>query len=329
MAKYIIKRLFISLLTIFVLVTATFFLMKLLPGNPFMNDKVPEEIQQQQLAYYGLDKPVIEQYFIYMGNLLRGDFGTSLKYVGRRVTDVITELFPVSAKIGLVSLFFAYMIGLAFGVVCAQFKNRWPDYLLTLFAIAGVALPSMVVGPLLRYYLGVKLMILPVAGWGTWQQMVMPAGVMAIGTIAGCTRSMRASMLGVTTQDYIKTARAKGLHPVKVVMKHALRNALIPVITVIGLQLGFIVGGAMVVEAVFSIPGLGSLMMTAINQKNFPVIQGSVLVLAITVCVLNLLVDLMYAFVDPRIKAQYTGSKKKTANQPKQMEKEGGEPGEG
>ena len=302
MAKYIIKRLFISLLTIFVLITATFFLMKLIPGNPFMNDKVPLEIQQQQLAYYGLDKPVIEQYFIYMGNLLKGDFGTSLKYVGRRVTDVITELFPVSAKIGLVSLFFAYIIGLAFGVICAQFKNRWPDYLLTLFAIAGVALPSMVVGPLLRYYLGVKLMILPVAGWGTWQQMVMPAGVMAIGTIAGCTRSMRASMLGVTTQDYVKTARAKGLHPVKVVMKHQFKNSMVPIVTGMGATIAATLMGSFVVEQIFVIPGLGKHFVNSVNTLDYPMIMGLTIFFGSFLVMMNFLVDLVYGLIDPRIR---------------------------
>lgn len=302
MAKYIIKRLFISLLTIFVLITATFFLMKLIPGNPFMNDKVPLEIQQQQLAYYGLDKPVIEQYFIYMGNLLKGDFGTSLKYVGRRVTDVITELFPVSAKIGLVSLFFAYIIGLAFGVICAQFKNRWPDYLLTLFAIAGVALPSMVVGPLLRYYLGVQLKILPVAGWGTWQQMVMPAGVMAIGTIAGCTRSMRASMLGVTTQDYVKTARAKGLHPVKVVMKHQFKNSMVPIVTGMGATIAATLMGSFVVEQIFVIPGLGKHFVNSVNTLDYPMIMGLTIFFGSFLVMMNFLVDLVYGLIDPRIR---------------------------
>ena len=302
MAKYIIKRLFISLLTIFVLITATFFLMKLIPGNPFMNDKVPLEIQQQQLAYYGLDKPVIEQYFIYMGNLLKGDFGTSLKYVGRRVTDVITELFPVSAKIGLVSLFFAYIIGLAFGVICAQFKNRWPDYLLTLFAIAGVALPSMVVGPLLRYYLGVQLKILPVAGWGTWQQMVMPAGVMAISTIAGCTRSMRASMLGITTQDYVKTARAKGLHPVKVVMKHQFKNSMVPIVTGMGATIAATLMGSFVVEQIFVIPGLGKHFVNSVNTLDYPMIMGLTIFFGSFLVLMNFLVDLVYGLIDPRIR---------------------------
>lgn len=304
MAKYIIKRLFISLLTILVLITATFFLMKMLPGNPFMNDKVPVEIQQQQLAYYGLDKPVIEQYFIYMGNLLRGDFGTSLKYVGREVTDVIAEMFPVSAEIGLVSLFFAYIIGLAFGVICAQFKNRWPDYLLMLFAIAGVALPSMVIGPLLRYYLGVKLQILPVAGWGTWQQMVMPAGVMAIGTIAGCTRSMRASMLGVTTQDYVKTARAKGLHPAKVVMKHEFKNSMVPIVTGMGATIASTLMGSFVVEQIFVIPGLGKHFVNSVNTLDYPMIMGLTIFFGSFLVLMNFLVDLVYGLIDPRIRLQ-------------------------
>lgn len=304
MAKYIIKRLFISLLTILVLITATFFLMKMLPGNPFMNDKVPVEIQQQQLAYYGLDKPVIEQYFIYMGNLLRGDFGTSLKYVGREVTDVIAEMFPVSAEIGLVSLFFAYIIGLAFGVICAQFKNRWPDYLLMLFAIAGVALPSMVIGPLLRYYLGVKLQILPVTGWGTWQQMVMPAGVMAIGTIAGCTRSMRASMLGVTTQDYVKTARAKGLHPAKVVMKHEFKNSMVPIVTGMGATIASTLMGSFVVEEIFVIPGLGKHFVNSVNTLDYPMIMGLTIFFGSFLVLMNFLVDLVYGLIDPRIRLQ-------------------------
>lgn len=302
MARYILKRLGISLLTVFVLVTATFFLMKLLPGDPFMNDKVPEEIQQKQLAYYGLDKPVVEQYFIYLRNLLRGDFGTSLKYVGREVTDVIKELFPVSAEIGLVSLFFAYLIGLAFGIICAQFKNRWPDYLLMLLAVAGVALPSMVVGPLLRYYAGVKLGLLPVAGWGTWREMVMPAAVMAIGTIAGCTRSMRASMLGVTTQDYVKTARAKGLHPAEVVMRHEFKNSMVPIVTGMGATIAGTLMGSFVVEQIFLIPGLGKHFVNAVNTLDYPMIMGLTVFFGTFLIFMNFLVDLIYGVIDPRIR---------------------------
>ncbi len=302
MAQYIARRLLISLLTIFVLVTATFFLMKLIPGDPFMNDKVPEEIRMQQLSYYGLDKSNLEQYFIYMGKLLQGDFGTSLKYVGREVSDVIIEKFPVSAKIGLVSLFFAYIIGLTFGILCAQFKNRWPDYLLMLFAIAGVALPSMVIGPLLRYYLGVKLAILPVAGWGTWQQVVMPATVMAISTIAGCTRSMRASMLGVTTQDYIKTARAKGLHPIKVVMKHQFKNSMVPIVTSMGGTIAGTLMGSFVVEQIFVIPGLGQHFVNAVNTLDYPMIMGLTIFFGSFLVLMNFLVDLVYGLIDPRIR---------------------------
>ncbi len=302
MARYIIKRLFISLITIFVLVTATFFLMKLLPGDPFMSDTVPEEIQARQRAYYGLDKPVITQYFIYLGNLLRGDFGTSLKYVGRSVSDVIKDLFPVSAEIGMVSLVVAYVLGLGFGVLCAQFKNRWPDYLLTLLAIAGVALPSMVVGPLLRYYVGVKWHLLPPAGWGTVEQMIMPAAVMSISTIAGCTRSMRASMLGVTTQDYIKTARAKGLHPAQVVMKHEFKNSMVPIVTGMGGAIAGTLMGSFVVEKMFVIPGLGEHFVNSVNTLDYPMVMGLTIFFGSFLVLMNFLVDLLYGVIDPRIR---------------------------
>ena len=155
MLRYVLKRVVIALLTVFVLATVTFFLSKLLPGDPFMNEKIPVSVQEKQRAYYGLDKPVIQQYFIYMGNLLRGDLGTSIKFVGRSVRDIIGEFFPVSAKLGLIALSFAEIIGLLFGILCAQYRNRWPDYVLMLVAVLGNALPPMVLGPLKRYFLGV------------------------------------------------------------------------------------------------------------------------------------------------------------------------------
>lgn len=301
MPRYILRRLLVSLLTIFALATITFFLMKLLPGNPFINDKIPPEIQQRQMAYYGLDKPVVEQYLIYMTNLIRGDLGTSLKYVGREVGTVIGELFPVSAKLGLTSLFFAYLIGLTFGVLCAQFKNRWPDYVLMVVAVLGVAMPSMVIGPLLRYWLGVKLQVLPVTGWGTWQQMVMPAFVMAIGTIAGTTRSMRASMLGVTTQDYIKTARAKGLHPAKIVWRHEMKNSMVPIVTGMGPTIAAVTMGSFVVEQIFVIPGLGKHFVNAVSTLDYPMIMGLTIFFGSFLVTMNFLVDLIYGVVDPRI----------------------------
>lgn len=302
MAKYVLKRIIIAVMTVFVLATATFFLSKLLPGDPFMNEKIPQSVQEKQRAYYGLDKPVAQQYFIYMGNLLRGDLGTSIKYVGRSVTDIIGEFFPVSAKLGLISMVFAELVGMLFGVLCAQFRNRWPDYVLMVFAILGIALPSMVIGPLLRYVLAVKLRWLPVGGWGSLKQLIMPAFVLGLGTIAGNTRSMRACMLAVTTQDYVKTARAKGMHPVRVVLKHELKNSLVPMITGLGPSIAGVLMGSFVVEQIFVVPGLGKHFVNAVSTLDYPLIMGLTIFYGSFLVVMNLLVDILYGVVDPRIR---------------------------
>lgn len=302
MLRYVLKRVAMSLLTIFVLATTTFFLSKLLPGNPFMSEEVPVEIQRRQLEYYGLDKPVHIQYLTYMRNLIRGDLGTSLKYEGRKVTTVIAEFFPVSAQLGLLSVSFSLVIGWTFGVLAAQYKDRWPDYVLMVFAIAGVAMPSMVIGPLLRYLLGVKLRWFPVAGWGTLEHMIMPAFVMGAGTIAGATRTMRASMLAVTTQDYVKTARAKGLTPARIVLKHQLKNSMVPVMTGLGPTIAGVVMGSFVVEQIFLIPGLGKHFVDSVNTLDYPLIMGLTVFYGSFLVFMNLLVDILYGMVDPRIR---------------------------
>lgn len=302
MGRYILKRIVISIITVFVLAAATFFLSKLLPGDPFMNEKIPQSVQEKQRAYYGLDKPVLQQYFIYMSNLLKGDLGSSIKFVGREVTDIIGEFFPVSAELGLISLIFSETIGLLFGILCAQFRNRWPDFMLMIFAILGIALPSMVIGPLLRYLLAVKLNWLPVGGWGSFRQILMPAFVMGLGTIAGNTRSMRACMLAVTTQDYVKTARAKGMHPVRVVLKHELKNSLVPMITGLGPRIAGVLMGSFVVEQIFVIPGLGKHFVNAVSTLDYPLIMGLTIFYGSFLVVMNLLVDILYGVVDPRIR---------------------------
>lgn len=304
MRKFIGKRIVIALVTVFVLATLTFFLMKLIPGDPFLSEDVSPYVQELQREYYGLDKPIYEQYFIYMNNLLHGDLGVSLTKAGRSVTSIIMETFPVSAKLGLISLVFAEAIGICFGIICAQFKNKWPDYLLMIVAIIGVALPSMVLGPILRYLLGVKLKVLPVTGWGTFAQIIMPAIVLGMGTIAGRTRSMRASMLSVTTQDYIKTARAKGLNAYEVVMHHEFKNSLVPILTNMGVQIASILMGSFVVEQIFLIPGLGKYFVDSISSLDYPVIMGTTIFFGTFLVVLNLIVDILYGLVDPRIRVQ-------------------------
>lgn len=302
MLLYSVKRVAISLFTIFVLASATFFLSKVLPGNPFMNDKVPVVIQQRQLAYYGLDKPVAVQYVTYMKNLLRGDLGTSLKRYGLEVVSIIRSGFPVSAALGLVALFYGQIAGWSFGILAAQFKNRWPDYLLMVVAILGIALPSMVIGPIMRYIFGVKLHVLPVTGWGTWKHYVLPVLILMFESLGGTARGMRANMLNVSTQDYMKTARAKGMHPARIVLRHQLKNASVPVVTGLGFRIATIIMGSFVVENIFLIPGLGKYMVEAINTLDYPVIMGLTVFYGTFLVFMNFLVDLVYGMLDPRIR---------------------------
>lgn len=273
MLKYIGKKVLIALATIFVLATATFFLMKLIPGDPFLNDKIPIAVQDKQRAFYGLDKPVPQQYLTYMNNLLHGDLGYSIKKTGKTVVDIIKEAFPVSAELGLISLFFAEAVGLLFGILCAQFRGKWPDYLLMVVAVLGIALPSMVLGPILRMIFGVKLGILPVTGWGKPNQIILPALVLGLGTVAGNTRNMRASMLANTNTGYVKTARAKGL-PQSVLCKHQFKNSLVP-ISNLGVQIaGVLMGLLRRREYVFN-PGTWTLFCGFCYQPRLPAYHGS------------------------------------------------------
>jgi oligopeptide transport system permease protein len=302
MFGYIWRKFLTAMATVLVLATLTFFLVKLLPGNPFLSETVPKVVQQKQREFYGLDKPVSVQYFVYMGNLLRGDLGFSLKKTGKSVVSIIGETFPVSAKLGLMAFVFSQLIGMLFGILCAQFKNRWPDYLLMMTAILGIALPAMVLGPIMRYFLGVKLGLLPVTGWGSPSQMIMPAFVLGMGPIAVMTRNLRASMLGVTTRDYIKTARSKGLTPFRVVMKHEFKNSLVPIITNMGIQIASIMTGSFVVESIFLIPGLGKYFVDSITTLDYSLIMGLTIFYGAFLVVMNLIVDILYGVIDPRIR---------------------------
>jgi len=304
MTRYTLKRIGISLLTVFMLATITFFLIKTLPGDPFLNPKVPKAVQEKQITYYGLDKPILLQYFIYMKNLVSGNMGTSLKYVGRQVTDIIANFFPVSATLGLCALAFSELTGLLFGILSAQNKDKWADYTLMVFAILGIALPSMVIGPLLRYLLGVKLHLLPVSGWGSPSQVVMPAIVLGLSTIAANTRSMRACMLGVSTQDFIKTARAKGLTKTQVVLRHELKNSLVPMLSGLGPAIASVLMGSFVVEQIFVIPGLGKHFVDAVSTLDYPLVMGLTIFYGTFLVVMNLLVDLLYGLLDPRIRLE-------------------------
>jgi len=303
MTSYILRRLGYMLITLWVIITLTFVLMHAIPGDPFLNEKrVPEAIRQNLLAKYGLDKPLYEQYFIYMKNLLRGDFGISMKYTARSVNDMIRDGFPYSADLGIRALIFAVTTGLFLGTLAALNQNLRTDRIAMLIAVFGVSVPGFVVGSLLQYLLGVKFRVLPVQGWGSFAQSILPSFSLGLGTLALMARMMRASVLDVINQDYIKTAKAKGLSKPEIVWRHIIRNAILPIVTILGPLVANIITGTLVVEAIFNIPGLGKYYVQSIYNSDYTLIMGTTIFYAIILLVSTFLVDLAYGFIDPRIR---------------------------
>lgn len=310
MLTYILKRLLASAITIWFIATATFFAMHAVPGDPLSNEKaVSPEIRRHLEARYGLDRPVPVQYVRFLGNMLRGDFGISFTQQNRRVNDIIREHFPVSAILGVLALLFASIGAVLFGVLSAQFRNRWPDTAIMLGVILGISVPSFVVAALAQWgILGlndvVGFTLLPVAGWGTFRHMLVPALVLGLGTMAYMTRLMRSSMLEVAETDYLRTARAKGLSPRRILLRHHLRNALLPVVTVLGPAIAAVTTGGFVVELIFSIPGLGRYFVQAVQQLDYTVIMGTTVFYGAFLVLMVMLVDILYGVIDPRIRVR-------------------------
>lgn len=307
MGRYIAKRLLSGVITIWFIATATFFGMHAVPGDPLLNDKaVTPEIRANLERAYGLDKPVPVQYLLFLKNMVQGDFGISFTQQNRRVNDIIAEHFPVSATLGVLALLFAAVGGITFGALTALFRNRMPDYLIMFLVIIAVSVPSFVFAGLgqlailrLNNLLGFSL--LPVAGWGTVAHMLVPAMVLGLGTMAYLTRLMRSSMLEVAETDYIRTARAKGLTPQRIFFRHQLRNAILPVVTVLGPAIAAITTGGFVVELVFAIPGLGRYFVQAVQQLDYTVIMGTTVFYGAFLVLMVIAVDIVYGFIDPRI----------------------------
>ena len=304
MAKYVVKRVLMALLTILAIATLTFFLMKAIPGNPFLSEKNPPQSVVDALnEKYGLDKSIQEQYLIYMGNLLKGDLGVSIKtQKNYPVVRIIKEMFPTSAKIGAIAISWALVVGVLLGCISAYYRGRAVDSTLRVVCTMGISLPSFVVATLLLLLLCGSGKPFPTIFDGSnWRSYVLPC--MALGFYPMCyiARQTRTSMLDALSQEYIKTARAKGLITRKVVLKHALRNAFIPVLTYLGPQIAFVLCGGFVVEKVFTIPGLGKYFVQCITNRDYPVIMGTTIFLASFVIIMNLIVDLLYKVVDPRI----------------------------
>ena len=301
-AWYIVKRLILAVFTVWVVITITFFVMRAVPGGPFMGEKAISPAAQAQLeAKYGLDKPVMTQYFTYLKDIVtKLDFGPSLKQRGRMVVDVIGTGMKTSAKLGVIAAVLAVIVGVVLGSIAAIRRNKIIDRVIMVFTTAFVSMPSFIVGTLLLVLFAMVLRWVPANGT-TSKGLILPIITLALYPMAYITRLTRSSMLDVLGQDYIRTARAKGVPKTKVLFKHALKNALIPVITYFGPMLAYIVTGSLVVEQIFAVPGIGRAFVSSITNRDYPMIMGTTIILATLIVVMNLLSDIMYKVVDPRI----------------------------
>jgi len=303
MLEYLVRRLLSAILAIWIVITVTFLIMHAIPGGPFQKEKViPEVIRKSIEARYKLDQPLFVQYTDYLGNLLKGDLGPSFRYRGMTVNDIISARFPVSLKLGLTAFTIAIVVGVSAGILAAINQGKLLDYLTMSFSTIGVAVPSFILGTLLMLIFSYKLKLLPSALWGTPAHVVMPALALAGLPTAFIARLTRSSMLDVLNQDYMKTAVAKGLPRGRVVWVHAVKNAIIPVLTYAGPLLAGIITGGFVVENIFAVPGLGKHFVTSIYNRDYTIILGVTAFYSVFLIGLNIVVDILYSLFDPRIK---------------------------
>ncbi|WP_312108483.1 ABC transporter permease [Brevibacillus reuszeri] len=309
MRLFFLKRLGVMLTTLFIIATVTFFLMKLLPGTPYSN---PERLTEQQLTSlnqkYGLDQPLPVQYVGYLSNLVQGDWGVSFQFKGRLVTDIILDRIGPSVLIGFQAMVVGSIIGLGLGILSALRQNTLFDFGAVTLAVLGMSVPSFVFAALLQYYVGVKLGWLPAGLWEDYTYSIMPSLALSVTVVAAVARFIRTEMLEVLSQDYILSARAKGISETEVVWKHVVRNSLIPVVTMLGPMAVSIMTGTLVIEKIFSVPGLGEQFILSIMVNDYSVIMGITLFYSTLFILVVLLVDLIYGFLDPRIRERLGGS---------------------
>ena len=300
--RYILKRLLLAILTVWVVITVTFFVMRAVPGGPFMSEKAITPAAQAALeAKYGLDKPLLTQYGTYLKDIVtKFDFGPSLKQRGQSVITIISRGLKVSLRLGVIAAFSALLVGVILGSIAALRRNKIVDRVIMVITTAFVSMPSFIMGTLLLVLFAIKWMILPANG-STGAGLVLPVVTLALYPMAYITRLTRSSMLDVLGQDYIRTARAKGVSGGRIIFGHALKNSLIPVITYFGPMLAYIVTGSLVVEKIFAVPGIGRAFVNSITNRDYPLIMGTTIVLATLIVVMNLVSDILYKVVDPRI----------------------------
>ncbi|RIK43205.1 MAG: ABC transporter permease [Chloroflexi bacterium] len=313
MGRYVIRRLIQTAILVFIVSTIVAVFIHLIPGDPASlivgdNQNTPERIEAVR-RNLGLDRPIYEQYFDWITGIARGDFGKSL-FTGREIRTDLVARIPRTLELGGAALLVSIVVGIPLGVIAAHYRNRWPDVLVSSFAIAGLSIPVFVIGTLMVLVFSVRWQILPASGYVAFsddplehiKRLALPAITLGILSSATIMRMTRSSLLEVLGEDYVRTARAKGLNERVVIYGHALRNALIPVVTVVGLQMGTLLGGSVLVEYIFNWPGLSTYLITGINQRDYPVVQAVMLIIAVVFVLINLATDLLYAVIDPRIK---------------------------
>jgi oligopeptide transport system permease protein len=303
MVSFLLRRLLVAVPTLFLVVTVAFFMMRAAPGSPFQGQrKLTPEIERAVNAKYGLDRPLPVQYVKYLGDVLHGDLGPSLKYREKTVVDIIGQGFPKSLALGLAAIMAATVIGVGLGIAAALRQNRPADYLATAVAILGVCIPTFVTAPLLVLLFASVLGWLPTAGWGGVRNLILPVTVLALPQIAIISRLTRAGMIEVLSSNYVRTARAKGLSESRIVLHHALRGAILPLISYLGPAAAGLITGSLVVEQIFNLPGLGKYFVISALQRDYTVVMGVVILYAALILALNLVSDLLYAVLDPRVK---------------------------
>jgi oligopeptide transport system permease protein len=307
MIRYVARRLVYMIVALFVIISITFFISKLLPGTPFADDKLTPQIRQQLFEKYGLDEPLYVQYAKYMVNVAQGDLGNSFYYESQPVNKIILERLPVSMFIGVQAVLFGLVVGLVLGIVAALKHNTLWDTGAVVVAVVGVSVPTFVLGPILQYWLGVKLGWFPVAFFESWQHSVLPSLALSVFVISTVARFIRSEMLEVMGQDYITLARAKGLSGLAVIVRHVLRNSLIPLITVLAPLTIYLITGTLVVEEIFAVPGLGDQFVESVVVSDYTVILGTTIFFSVLFMLAFLLQDILYGVIDPRIRV--SGSK--------------------
>ncbi len=305
MLSYALRRLVTAVPTLFVIITVAFFMMRLAPGGPFDSDRaLPPEIEKNINAAYDLDKPLVEQYLIYLGRILKGDFGPSLKIRDFSVGELIASGAPASMELGFSAILLALVIGVSFGTLAALRQNSGTDFSVMSVSMIGIAVPNFVMAPLLSLVLGVYLDLLPTSGWGTGElrYKVLPVVALALPQIAYVARLTRGSMVEVLHSNFVRTARAKGLREQLVVVRHALKGAMMPVVSYLGPATAAVMTGSVVIETIFGVPGIGTYFVNAALNRDYPLVMGVVIVYAVLIMLLNLVVDLLYAVLDPKVR---------------------------